>query len=184
MTVATVDVHRWSREEYERMAGTGLLPPEARVELIDGIIYDMAAQSGPHVTGVHLVLAALQAVLPSAYIRVQSPLALDDDSEPEPDLAIVPGSARDYLDEHPRTALLVVEVADSSLGHDRKRKLPRYARAGIPDVWILDLTKRALEVCRDPDGTIYRSRILLRAGDTISPLARPDAGIAVADLLP
>jgi len=177
-----VDLHRWTRAEYEQMAASGLFEPGRRVELIDGFIFDMTPQSSFHATAVHLAAAVLQASLPGVYLRIQSPLALGADSLPEPDVAAVPGSPRDYLESHPAAALLVVEVADSSLPHDRQRKLPLYAGAGIPETWIL--TRNALEVYRQPEGAEYRSVRVLRRGDTVATLANPDGLIAVADLLP
>jgi Uma2 family endonuclease len=177
-----VDLHRWTRAEYEQMAASGLFEPGRRVELIDGFIFDMTPQSSFHATAVHLAAAVLRASLPGVYLRIQSPLALGADSLPEPDVAAVPGSPRDYLESHPATALLVVEVADSSLPHDRQRKLPLYAGAGIPETWIL--TRNGLEVYRQPEGAEYRSVRVLRRGDTVATLANPDGVIAVADLLP
>lgn len=184
MAVAVTDVHRWTREEYERMADQGLFAPDSRVELIDGIIYDMSPQKGPHASAVHRGLRSLQGVFPDRYIRVQAPLALSDDSEPEPDLAVVPGALEDYDQSHPTTALLIVEVADSSLVHDKERKIPLYARSGIPESWLLNIPAKTLEVYRNPGRDRYRSQQILRTGDTISPLARPEARIAVADLFP
>jgi Uma2 family endonuclease len=184
MAVAATDVHRWTREEYERMAAKGLFAPDARVELIDGIIYDMSPQKSPHTTCLHLALRILTLLFPDAYVRVQSPLALGDDSEPEPDLAVVQGAVEDYAVEHPTTALLVVEVADTSLVHDKERKIPLYARCGIPESWLLNIPAQTLEVYRNPGRDRYRSHQALRIGDTVSPLARPEARIAVADLFP
>ncbi|HYO16806.1 MAG TPA: Uma2 family endonuclease [Thermoanaerobaculia bacterium] len=184
MAVASSDAHRLSREEYERLVSAGFFPPGARIELIEGVLYDMPPQDSPHVTGLHLALAALRTVFPTSYIRIQSPLAVDDSSEPEPDLAVVPGSIRDYQDDHPTTALLVVEIADSSLSHDRQRKIPLYARAGIPEAWILNTRRKELEVYRNPVDGEYRSRTLLRISDSVSPLDRPDIAIPVADLFP
>jgi len=184
MAVAAVDVHRWTREEYERMAAEGYFAPDSRVELIEGVVYDMSPQNSAHTSGLHRGLRLLNAVFADAYIRVQSPLALGEASEPEPDLAVVPGRLEDYEGAHPTTARLVVEVADSSLAHDRLRKIPVYARHGIPEAWLLDLKARRLEVHRDPLDGVYRTRRVLRAGAAVSPLARPEARIAVADLLP
>ena len=184
MAVAAVEAHRWTREEYERMAAQGYFAPDARVELIDGIVYDMSPQKGPHASAVHRGLKALQSVFPDRYVRVQAPLVLSDDSEPEPDLALVPGKLEDYDQDHPTTALLVVEVADSSLAHDKERKIPLYARCGIPEAWLLNVQAKTLEVHRDPGEGRYRSQQILRIGDTVSPLARPEARIAVADLFP
>jgi Uma2 family endonuclease len=184
MAVAVNDVHRWSREDYERMAAKGFFAPDARVELLDGIVYDMTPQSGPHASAVHRVLRALQSACPASCIRVQSPLALADDAAPEPDLAVVPGLLDDYDQAHPNTALLVVEVADSSLAHDKSRKIPLYARAGIPEAWLLSLKAKALEVFRDPSPGGYRTRQILRHGEAIAPLTGTGSPVAVADLLP
>lgn len=185
MAVATVEVHRWTREEYERMAAAGFFPPEARVELVEGVVYDMAPQTSFHSTGVYAFEEELRAVFSSGYaIRAQMPLALGDDSEPEPDIAVVPGSFKDYAYAHPTTAVLVVEVADSSISHDKRRKIPLYAQAGIPESWLLNLRRKVLEVYRDPVDGLYRSRTLLRLGDTVSPLARPEAVLSVASFFP
>lgn len=187
MAIAAVEAHRWSREEYEQLAASGLFPPEHRMELIDGVIYDMAAQNSLHATGYRLVQEALRPAFPAGSgfeVRGQLPLDLGGGSLPEPDLAVVRGGIRDFRDHHPTTAVLVVEVADSSLLHDRKRKIPLYARAGIQEYWILNLVRRSLEVYRDPAEEAYRSRTILRSGDEIAPLARPESVLAVQDLLP
>lgn len=188
MSSAAVEVHRFYREEYEQMAAAGLLGgPEPRVELLEGIVYDMSPQNARHATAVVLANRALTSVFrEDTHVRVQLPLTLGDLSAPEPDLAVVPGDVRAYARSHPATALLVVEIADHSLQHDRQRKLPLYARAGIPEVWLLDLTQNTLEVHRDPEPAhgIWRTRQVLRAGDTVSPISRPEARIAVSDLLP
>lgn len=166
------------------MAAQGVFHSEARVELIEGIVYDMAPQNSHHSTGVSLAAEALRVAFLDSYIRVQMPLGLGEDSEPEPDVAVVPGAPRDYAHDHPSTALLVVEVADWSLLHDQRLKLPLYAGHGIPECWILNLRERVLEVYQNPvDGT-YETRRVLLAGNVISPVARPTASIAVNDLLP
>lgn len=187
MAVAIDDTHRWTREEYERKAEEGFFPPDARVELIEGIVYDMAPQKSLHATACRLAQEALRSVFPldaGHDIRGQLPLALSDDSEPEPDVAVVEGSIRDFVDSHPTTALLIVEVADSTLFHDRKRKIPLYARSGISEAWLLNLNRRVLEVYRDPLGGVYRTRFVLQAGDTVAPVTRPDVPLAVSALLP
>lgn len=185
MAVAN-EIHRWTRREYERLA-EGFFPPGKRVELIEGVIYDMTPQKSFHTTACQLANEALRNAFPAEsgfVVRLQFPLGLGEHSEPEPDLAVVPGSIRDYREAHPTMALLVVEIGDSFLFHDRKRKLPLYARFGIPEAWLLNLSRRTLEVYRDPADGAYRTRLVLRAGDTVSPLSRPDASIAVSDLLP
>lgn len=187
MAVATVEAHRWSRKEYERMAAQGFFAPGEKVELIEGVVYDMTPQNSLHATAFRLTHEALRTLFPpgsNREIRGQLPLALSDDSQPEPDLAVVPGTIRDYRDSHPMTALLVVEIADSSLLYDRKRKIPLYARHGIPEAWLLNLVRRVLEVYRDPVDGVYQTRMILREGDTVSPVSHPGAWIAVVDLLP
>jgi Uma2 family endonuclease len=174
-----------TREEYEQLAGTGRFPSGQRVELVDGVIYEMSPQKGRHAAGIRGVEEALRAAfLKGCDVRVQLPIALGPDSEPEPDIAVVPGSWRDYPDAHPTTAVLVVEVSDSSSFHDRERKGSLYARSGIPEYWILDVTEERLEVYRNPGESGYETRLLLKSGDFVAPMASPGANIAVADLLP
>ena len=112
------------------------------------------------------------------------PLALDETSEPEPDIAVVVGVPRDYRDAHPTTAVLVVEVSDATLALDRQRKKTVYARRGIKEYWVLNLLEARLEVYRDPKGEDYQDVRSLTGSDKVSPLACPVATIAVADLLP
>jgi Uma2 family endonuclease len=119
------------------------------------------------------------------------PLALDPMSRPEPDIAVVPGGPRDYRKAHPKTALLLVEVADTTLAYDREWKGSLYARGGIRELWIVNLLDRVLEVYREPvssstakHGWAYRSVSKLGPGETAKPLAAPGASVAVADLLP
>lgn len=190
--VSGLEPRRWTRVEYEQMIEHDLFRPEERVELVDGEILRMAAQNSPHMTAVGLVDDALRAAFGAGvHIRAQGPLAVDPMSMPEPDVAVVGGSRRDYRNEHPESALLIVEVADTTLSFDRRWKANLYARAGIPEYWIVNLGARQLEVHRDPEampaaryrwayGTVRR----LGAEDEVSPLAAPEARIAVADLLP
>jgi len=185
MATRAVDVHRWTREEYEQLAAVGVFQPAERVELVDGVIYEMSPQKGRHAAGIRGVEEALRAAFLKGYdVRAQLPIALAPDSEPEPDVAVVSGSWRDYPDAHPTTAVLIVEVSDSSSFHDRERKRGLYARAGVPEYWILDVVADRLEVYRDLGAGAYQTRLLLQPGDTVVPLANPGAAIAVADLLP
>lgn len=186
----SVQLKRWTREEYDRLVALGALGPDDRVQLIEGEIVEMAPQGPGHFAAVYLVEQALRRIFSGEYmVRVQGPLALGEHSEPEPDVAVVAGGPRDYLGEHPTTALLVVEVSDSTLVFDQTRKAPIYAAAGIPEYWIVNLQDGSLEVLRDPvpaDGGRPAYRTILRLGPAEhgAPLARPDYSVAVADLLP
>src|SRR5437773_2956171 len=188
----SVQLRRWSRQEYERMIDAGVLTPQDRVELIDGEIVTMTPQKSRHATGVSLAEIALhQAFGELVYVRTQLPLALDPASEPEADVAVVTGSPRDYRDAHPSTALLIVEVADASLVFDRTTKAGLYARAGIPDYWLLNLVDQVVEVHRTPQRSTgappaWSYAAVERHGsrDRVAPLARPDRFVAVEELLP
>ncbi len=190
--MSPVLLRRWARDEYERMVEAGVFPPGDRVELVDGEVVAMTPQGSGHATAVGLIEDALRAVFQVGYhVRGQRPLALDPASEPEPDVAVVPGGLRDYRDAHPATAVLVVEVADTTLTYDRDHKGSLYARAGIPEYWIANLLDHTVEVSRDPTpvpeepyGWGYRMVRAYRAGDTIAPSAAPQRQVAVGDLLP
>ncbi len=187
-----IELRRWTREEYEKMIDAGVFPPDARAELIDGEIYTMPPQKRPHALAVRAVEEALWTVFKSGYdVQYQLPLALDPASEPEPDVTVVRGSWRDYPNDHPSDPVLVVEIADSSLHFDRTRKQSLYARARVPDFWIVNLVDRRIEVYRDPIsskeapyGWAYGQIKHVEPGETIAPLEIPDAKIAVSDLLP
>ena len=184
MAIAIRDDHYWTREEYERRVEEGFFQPGERLELVDGVLYEMSPQKPYHTKGVSLAnIQLLPLFSKDSYVRVQMPLALDPASEPEPDIAVVPGSPRSEGPSHPTSALLIVEVAESSLRHDRK-KARVYARAGIPEYWLTNLVDWQLEVYRDPQDGEYRSHTILRSGESISPLVRPELRIAVADLFP
>ena len=187
MNAVALQPHLWTRKEYQKMVSAGVFHPEIRLELINGEILEMTPQSSAHATAVCLVGEALSAVCtPGFVLRVQVPVVLGKSSEPEPDIAVVRGRPRDYLAHHPTTALLVVEVSDSSLGYDRDRKKGLYAASGIPEYWIINLLDHCLEVYRDPDRekATYRSCTVLTRSSAVAPLARPDSSIPVADLLP
>lgn len=185
MATLAVDIRRWTREDYERLAEEGFFRPDERVELVDGVIYEMTPQNSWHAAAVQAAEEVLRPIFRKGYsLRIQMPLALGLDSEPEPDIAIVRGHWRDYRESHPTTAVLILEIADSTVFHDRERKSAIYALAGIADYWILNRAEACLEVQRAPRDGQYQSRTILRAGDTVSPLARPDNSIAVAELLP
>ena len=179
------DVRRMTREEYHRLDEEGFFPPDQRVELINGILHEMPSQDSWHSSTIRAAQEELQQVFKGGFdLRIQMPLALDLWSEPAPDLAVVTGHWRDYLSDHPKTAALVVEVSASSARLDREEKRVLYAVAGIPEYWILYVKTKQLEVLREPVDGDYRSRVILKPGDIVTPLAAPAASIRVADLLP
>ena len=186
-TVSDVPIrhYRLSRVEYDRAVEAGAFEPDAKLELIDGNLHAMTPEGSRHALGVDLVADCLRTVFGSGfYVRIRHPLATDDYSEPEPDVAVVSGPMHDYRGAHPTSAAVVVEVSHESLRHDRTVKQRLYARCGIPEYWILALPEARLEVYRDPGKDGYRSVTHHGSGDTIAPLARPDAQTAVDDLLP
>jgi Uma2 family endonuclease len=184
-------LRRWTRLEYERLVELGMFEGEP-LELIGGQLVVAEPQYPYHASGITRVDYAIRAILPPGWIvRLQSPVALDDESEPEPDLVVAAGSLADYDHAHPSRVALAVEVAESSLAFDREHKASAYARAGIADYWIVNLVDRVLEVHRDPVadpvgafGWRYRSVTILAPPSAVIPLAFPARPIAVADLLP
>lgn len=144
---------RFTRADFNRMWETGLFEGR-RVELLEGEVIEMTPQGSRHASAVTALVARfVQALGPSCVVRPQLPLALDDRSEPEPDVAVCRPDPRGYADAHPGPdqVLLLVEVADTSLAYDRDRKAAAYARAGIPLLWIVDLQGRAVAVLSEPD---------------------------------
>ena len=170
----------------------GLVLQDQKTHLIRGVIYVEPFMNPSHAAGVRLVAIALEAVFAVGHdVRCQLPVDLDLYSLPLPDVAVVPGSPRDYLTAHPTAFNLIVDVADSTLFDDTTTKAELYAEAGVANYWVLDVLNRQLIVFRDPaplpaalGGVAYRTKLTLAAADTVSPLAAPQASIAVADLLP
>jgi Uma2 family endonuclease len=188
-TLAEPTRRLWTRDEYYRMGEMGLFLGQ-RVELIEGEIMVFSPQNWPHTSTVARVGEVLQRVLGAGFwVRMQFPLNLST-SDPEPDLSVVAGRLEDYSD-HPTTAVLIVEVSETTLHFDRTRKASLYARAGIADYWIVNLVNNQLEVRRDPRpdptqpyGHGYASLTTLVPPATVSPLAAPQVSLAVTDLLP
>ena len=180
----------WTRELYATATESGIFG-DRRLELIEGEIIEMSPMSSKHGMLIYLVQKVLERVFTNDYLVVaQTPLNLSDVSEPQPDIAVYTGSAFDYLDTKPTHALLVVEVADSSLRYDRGQKASLYAKANITDYWIINLKDNTLEIYHtpvaaptQPYGYGYKMVSSLKAQDTVSPLAAPDATISVGELL-
>ena len=171
--MATATVPRlFSRTDFQRMVETGLFAGE-KIELLNGVVVSMSRQNTPQATTVNRLNYQLMKLCgPDVYIRVQSPIALDDYNQPEPDLVLCARDPLDYAEAHPRSTqiFLVIEVADTSFQQDRQRKARLYARNGIPQYWLVDLTRRRVEVMTSPNKTAERYvRVrIFRAGQTVS----------------
>ena len=182
-----VSVHRFTVDEYYAMAEAGILAEDDRVELIDGVIVKMAPIGSTHIGSVNSSTRALTTTVGTrAIVQVQSPVRLDDATEPQPDLALLRDRADFYGSSiaGPEDVLLLIEVADSSVDYDRNEKLPRYAQAGIPEVWLAILPERVIEVHTEPVGGRYTQMRTFRPGDTISPGCFPDIALPVTEILP
>jgi len=183
---------RWTRAEYEKLIELGIFQPGEPIELIGGELMVAEPQGPAHYTAIRKTVRTLEAAFgPGWDVRSQGPIGLDEESEPEPDVAVVSGGPEDYRSAHPSRPALTVEVAESSLDIDRKRKGSAYARAGLQDYWILNLIDCVLEVYRapvaDPSapfGWRYARCEVFEPSAHVSPLAAPAARIRVIDLLP
>jgi Uma2 family endonuclease len=180
---------KWTLEQYREFCDRGFFD-HGRVEFVFGEIVDMGKQSWPHAAALALLVQVLQRVFATGYwVHEQKPFPAAG-SQPEPDAAVIPGSPRDYTD-HPTTAVLIVEVSDTTLTYDLTTKAELYATAGIADYWVHDVENRQLHVFRDPrphtsslEATAYQTHLTLSPTDRVSPLAAPSASILVSELLP
>jgi len=171
---------RMTRAEYDRLVELGFYQDE-RVELIHGIVVRMAPIGPLHSEVIdRLNLLLIRALGDRARVRVQNPTLADDESEPQPDFAIVP--LKSYAKGHPAEAYFVIEVADSSLGYDRKTKAPLYAASGVPEYWIVDVKGKAIEVYSAPSAGLYAEMRRVELDGTMSPAAFPDFVVGVASL--
>ncbi len=173
-------------DEYYRMAEAGILGPEDRVELIDGEIVQMSPIGDKHLGCVNLATGLFSAAFRGrAVISVQNPLQLNDYTEPQPDVVLLKHRSDGYRGKHPEAAdaLLVLEVSDTTLRYDRNVKLSRYAKAGVPEVWIEDVESDTLLVFRNPSGDTFGTNLKLVRGDTVFVEAFPEVTFTVDDLL-
>ena len=179
-------VHRFTREEYYRTDRAGLFSDE-RVELLAGEVMTMPPQISSHAGITNKIAAVLFRLVESTLcVRIQTPIMLDNWSEPEPDIAVGESDPDDYVHEHPRATqvLLAIEVAAASLSYDHGRKAVAYAANGIPEYWIVNLVEGHLEVFRNPNSVSrqYEEARTVFAGDTVT---LPNGqSLAVADSLP
>lgn len=173
----------WTVDQFHYLGDLGLFEGRG-AKLIDGTIVEEGPMNPPHRIALELTTEAVRAAFGVGWrMCVQLPLVLGQSTDPQPDLAVVAGSPRGTTD-HPTTAALVVEVADTSFKYYTTTKLAAYAAAGIADYWVLDVNARQLHVFRGPAGDAYADHQTLGPADTVTPLAAPAAAVRVADLLP
>ena len=173
---------RFTIDEYEKLAEAGILGPDERLELIDGVVYTMGPIGSRHAWCVQQITDSLYAHFPGrAIIRVQSPIRLPDFTEPEPDIALLRLRKDGYRSRHPGPAdiLLIVEVMGTSALRDRGQKLTAYAKAGIPEVWLVDLADETVEVHIEPTGPVYCRSAFRQRGESLAPASFPETPIAL-----
>ncbi len=183
---APLKTHHFTVDEYHVMGEAGVFHEDDRVELIDGQVVEMTPIGPRHAVCVDRLNGRLSRLVgDSAIVRVQSPVLLGARAEVEPDLALLRPPFERYREVHPRPAeiMLVIEVADTSVEYDRSIKIPLYARAEIPEAWLVNLPDELIEVYRDPTGGSYAEITSVSRGDTLTPLLLPCAGLSLADIL-
>jgi Uma2 family endonuclease len=166
----TFTLHKFTVEDYRRMGEASVFSPDARVELIEGEIVDMSPIGDHHAACVDVLDELIRVVLGrTVIVRVQNPVRLNDYSEPQPDITILKRREDFYRNGHPRPedVLLVIEVSDSTLAYDRQIKVPLYARAGIPEVWIVNLAEERVETFADPSGGAYQTATTFSRGEEV-----------------
>ncbi len=184
--VVQVATRRFTVDEYHRMAEAGILKEDDRVELIDGEIVQMSPIGKLHAACVKRLIALLtEQIERRAIVGAQDPLQLSDDSEPQPDITVLRFRS-DYYAERlptPEDTLLIIEVADTSLAYDQDVKLPRYARGGVPELWIVNLQDSVVELYRDPAEDSYGETRLARRGEVLPLPGVADAQVSVDEIL-
>ena len=178
--------HRFTVDEYQRMGQAGVFHEDDRVELIDGQVVEMSPIGPRHAACVDRLNRQLsQRVSDRAIVRVQNPVVLGRHAAPQPDVALLHPPIERYAEAHPETPdiILVIEVADTSGDYDRAVKIPLYARAGIPEAWLVDLAAGIIEVFRQPQADRYGEKRVVRGGDTVTPLRLAGVTVRVSDIL-
>jgi Uma2 family endonuclease len=175
----------WTSDEVHFLQKSGLLN-DAQYELIEGELLNKMPKNPAHVTANRLVRSWATTHFGEAFVRTQDPLMLDLFNEPEPDMAVTKEDEDAYTEIHPTATEvhLVVEVSDSTLDYDLNRKADLYARAGVVEYWVIDLPNRRLHVHQEPTENGYARVLALAESQTIAPLAKPEAPVAVSALLP
>lgn len=173
----------WTVDEFHRLGELGVFEGRQAM-LIDGTILEEGPMNPPHAIASTKAEDLIRDLVGrSFHVRVQKPMVFGLHIDPEPDIAVVRGRPADYT-AHPTTAALIVEVSDSSLKYDTAEKADLYSAAGIPEYWVLDLNGRQLMVFRDPTENGYGTKFTVAADGAVAPLAKPDAPVKIADLLP
>lgn len=175
-----------SVELYHYMAERGMFAPDERVELIDGQIFTMSPVGSLHVRCVNFLNRILSRLLDDEFlVSVQNPIVSANDSEPQPDLTILRSSNNLFKNDLPtgKDTVIVIEVADTSASFDRNRKFPKYAQAGIPEAWLIDLKRDAVEVHTEPGPNGYGVVRTLRRGDKLVSSAIPVIELPVEEIL-
>ncbi len=186
-TEAAFTLRKWTVKEYHKLGEMGFFHPEERVELLSGNIIKMSAKGTLHAAATRRTASVLRDLLGNqAAVYTQDPIALDDNSEPEPDIAVVRIDPFDYATHHPTPSevYLIIEVADSSLTFDREIKAKAYGRSGIADYWVLNVGYRQLHVFREPAENGYQSEVILAETASISPIEFPAFNIEIQAMLP
>jgi Uma2 family endonuclease len=187
MPAATaIKKRRFNVHEYHRMAETGILTPDDRVQLLDGEVVVMAAVGSRHAAVVTRLNYLFTDIGKTHLVRIQQPVRLGEWSEPEPDVSILEPRTDFYDSAHPtpEDTLLVIEVSLSTLRLDREVKLPLYAAAGIAECWIVNLEADRIEVSREPGPEGYGEMQPRSRGESITPVALPEVVVAVDDIIP
>jgi Uma2 family endonuclease len=177
--------HRWTVADYHKMGEVGLLAEDARVELIEGEIVEMAPIGSPHGGKVKRLIHLFNGSIGGkAIVAAQDPVILGNHSEPQPDIALLKWRDDYYEKAHPQPedVFLVIEVSDSTVRYDRDVKIPLYARHGIMEAWLLDIPNRGLEVYRNPQAGKYQQMMRYTEGQ-LAPLALPEAMLDVVELV-
>ena len=179
--------HLVTAQEYLRMGETGVFAPDARLELIEGEIFEMAPIGPPHAGAVITLTRLLfQRAGERMALSVQLPVIAGELSVPQPDFALLKPRRDNYSTAHPTRGdvLLAIEVSDTTLRTDLRIKAPLYARAGIPEYWVVDVNERAVHVFRDPDIQGYGKVVMARGDDELASLELPELRLRVAEIFP
>src|SRR2546429_8164881 len=178
---------RWiTVDEYERMGEAGIFSPDARLELLEGSIYELPPIRSLHAGCVTYLSTILHRFSNRRFIiSTQDPIRLNDFSEPQPDIALLHWRADFYKNSHPTPAdvLLIIEVADSTVETDRPYKIPTYAKAGIAEAWLVNLPEEQIELFATPANGVYQTKIIFKCNDEAQSHTIRDLSIGVSDLL-